>query len=131
MSPEAAPGHPIDIAWLLDAAQRLPGDPAVLDYGALFAALARTQAVVLGRRVYERPHHQAAALLHQLARVPALENANRLFAAAAAVAYLAACGLPVLPDMREAARLAGDAAEGKLDVGAVSWVLRNWTKEQS
>ena len=129
MSPETTPGHPIDIAWLLDAAQRLPGDPAVVDYGALYAALARTQAVVLGRRVYERPHHQAAALLHQLARVPALENANRLFAAATAVAYLAACGLPVLPDVREAARLAADAAEGKLDVGAVSWVLRNWTKE--
>src|SRR5438445_196770 len=71
----------------------------------------------------------AAALLHQLARVPALENANRLFAAATAVAYLAACGLPVVPDVREAARLAGDAAEGTLDVGAVSWVLRNWCKE--
>lgn len=129
MSGETVPGHPIDIAWLLDAAQRLPGDPAVVDYGALFAAVARTQAVVLGRRVYEQPHHQAAALLHQLARVPALEYANRLFAAAAAVAYLAACGLPVLPDVQEAARLAGDAAEGKVDVGAVSWVLRNWLKE--
>jgi|GEM_PF-1078551 len=128
MSPEAAPGHPIDIAWLLDAVQRLPGDPAVLDYGALFAALARTQAVMLGRRVYERPHHQAAALLHQLARVPALENANRLFAAATAVSYLAACGLQVVPDMDDAARLAKDAAEGKVDVRAISWVLRNWTK---
>ena len=128
MSEETAPNHPIDIAWLLDAVQRLPGDPAVIDYGALFAALARTEAVVLGRRVYEQPHHQAAALLHQLARVPALENANRLFAAATAVAYLAACGLRVLPDMQDAARLAADAAEGKVDVGAVSWVLRNWVR---
>lgn len=128
MSGEPTPGYPIDIAWLLDAAQRLPGDPTVTDYGALYAALARTQAVVLGRRVYERPHHQAAALLHQLARVPALENANRLFAAAAAVAYLAACGVAVVPDVWDASRLAGDAAEGKLDVGAISWVLRNWTK---
>jgi prophage maintenance system killer protein len=128
VSSEDTPGHPIDIAWLLDAAQRLPGDPAVLDYGALFAALARTEAVVLGRRVYEQPHHRAAALLHQLARVPALENANRLFAAATAVAYLSACGLRVLPDLREAAQLAGDAAEGKVDVRAISWVLRNWTR---
>jgi len=45
------------------------------------------------------------------------------------VAYLSSCGLQVLPDVREAARLAGDAAEGKLDVGAISWVLRNWTKD--
>jgi hypothetical protein len=68
----------VDIAWLLDAAQRLPGEPEVIDYGSLVATAARVEATVLGRRVYDRPHHQAAALLHQLAHVPALERANQL-----------------------------------------------------
>ena len=122
-----APENPVDIAWLLDAAQRLPGDPGVTDYGALVAAAARVDAVVLGRRVYDQPHHQAAALLQQLARVPALERANGLFAAAAAVAYLATCGVTTLPDLKEAARLAADAADGRVDIRAISWVLRQWT----
>lgn len=118
---------PIDIGWLLDAAQRVPGDPEVTDYGSLVAAASRVSAVVLGRRVYDQPHHQAAALLQQLARIPALEQGNQLYAAAAAVAYLAACGITTLPDLKEAARLAADAAEGRVDVRAISWVLRKWT----
>ena len=117
----------VDIAWLLDAAQRLPGDPSVVDYGSLAAALARVDAVVLGRRVYDKPHHQAAALLHQLARVPALEHGNRLYAAAAAVGYLATCGVTTLPDLKEAARLSSDAAAGRVDIHAIAWVLRQWT----
>lgn len=131
MSEEIRSGYPVDIAWLLDVVERLPGGPpAIVDYGALVAALARVEAVVLGRRVYVRPHHQAAALLHQLARVPALERGNRLFAAASAVAYLAACGVHAVPDLQEMSRLTVDAAEGRLDIGGVSWVLRNWIKNQ-
>lgn len=123
-------GSPIDIAWLLDAAQRLPDDPDVTDYGSLVAACARVDAVVLGRRVYEQPYHQAAALLHQLARIPALERGNRLYAAAAAVAYLATCGVSVLPQLKQAAVLASDAEAGRADIREISRTLRDWTREQ-
>ena len=46
----------VDIAWLLDAAQRLPGDPGVTDYGALVAAVARMDATLSRGRDSEPPH---------------------------------------------------------------------------
>jgi hypothetical protein len=67
----------VDIAWLRDAAQRLPDEPDVTSYGSLFAAAARAEASVLGRRIYAHPNHQAAPLLHQLVRLATLERANR------------------------------------------------------
>lgn len=117
----------VDLGWLLDAASRLPGDPDVTDYGSLVAAAARVDATALGRRVYDQPHHQAAALLQQLARIPALERANQLYAAAAAVAYLAACDVLAVPDLKQAASLAADAAAGRLDVREIAATLRSWT----
>ena len=119
----------VDLARLLDAAARLPGEPDVTDYGALVAAAARVEAAVLDRRVYDQPHHQAAALLQQLARIPALEHANQLYAAAAAVAYLAACNVTTLPDLKQAATLAADAAAGRADVRSIAAVIRGWIRE--
>ncbi|WP_126903652.1 hypothetical protein [Streptomyces sp. WAC 01325] len=65
----------VDERWLLDVAQNLvPGDPDITDYGALAAAVARHQHEVMGTLVYPAPHHRAAALLHCLARIPALKH---------------------------------------------------------
>jgi hypothetical protein len=53
----------IDRAWLLDVAHRyLPGDPDVVDFGSLQAAVARHTDKVMDRYVYPKPHHRAAAL---------------------------------------------------------------------
>lgn len=62
----------IDRAWLLDIAhQFVPGDPDVTDYGTLAAAVARHADEVMGVPVYEAVNQRAAALMHQLIRVPA------------------------------------------------------------
>lgn len=49
----------------------------------------------MGTLIYDAPHHRAAVLLHCLARVPALEHSNELFAAQVAYAYLHASGIEV------------------------------------
>ncbi|MEV5988876.1 fic family toxin-antitoxin system, toxin component [Streptomyces sp. NPDC052051] len=106
----------IDRAWLLDIAhQRLSTDPDVTDYGSLAAAAARHADQVLDVPVYAEPHHRAAALMHQLVRVPALETRNELFSAVVAAAYLTASGLTVTVGAKDAAALAARVRDG-LDV---------------
>ncbi|MGW7579162.1 fic family toxin-antitoxin system, toxin component [Streptomyces sp. NPDC054765] len=120
----------VDLSWLLQAAQeQLPGDPAVLDYGALEAARARHCAVVMGTTVYPEPHHRAAALLHSLARLPALEHSNELFAATVAAGYLRASGRPVKVTTEQAADLVAQSASGQLCVRDIAAALRTWTHD--
>ncbi|MGW4517902.1 fic family toxin-antitoxin system, toxin component [Streptomyces sp. NPDC004393] len=117
----------VDRAWLLDLAHRtLPGDPDVLDFGSLQAAVARHTDKVLERYVYAEPRHRAAALMHQLIRVPALEYANELFAAAVAAAYLTVSGAVVTVDFKEAGDLAERIARDGLDVRLVAEEIRGW-----
>lgn len=130
--PEPEPEMPavfVGEAWLLDHAHRaLPGDPDVRDYGALAAAEARHRHTVMGRLVYAGPRHRAAALLHSLARVPALEHSNELFAATVAAAYLHASGLPPVTVSTEAAvDLVEATVGGRLDVRQVAAKLKTWT----
>ena len=47
------PPHPLDVTFLLHAAELLPGDPQVDDYGPLYAAVARVNARALERDVHE------------------------------------------------------------------------------
>ncbi|MFD8386176.1 fic family toxin-antitoxin system, toxin component [Streptomyces sp. NPDC059679] len=120
----------IDERWLLDVAQtHLPGDPDVIDYGSLAAAVARHRHEVMGHLVYAEAHHRAAALLQQLVRVPALEHSNELFAATVAAAYLHASGRPVKVATDVAADLVEQAAAGHLDVREIAGRLRGWTQE--
>ena len=71
----------VDRSWLLDIAHRfLPADPDVTDYGTLAAAVARHVDEVMEVPVYGGVNQRAAALMHQLVRVPALEFANEHFA---------------------------------------------------
>jgi hypothetical protein len=81
----------------------------------------------MGAPVYAEPHHRAAALLHQLARVEALEARNLLFAAVVAAAYLEASGVAVTATGKDALDLAERAASG-LGVREIASRIRNeWT----
>ncbi|MCP3822033.1 fic family toxin-antitoxin system, toxin component [Streptomyces sp. A3M-1-3] len=116
----------IDRAWLLDlAAQHLRADPDVTDYGSLAAAVARHADVVIDGPVYAEPHHRAAALLHQLVRVPALGFANEQFAAVVAAAYLTLSGKQVVVDAKGADALIRRVVDG-LDLRATAAQMRSW-----
>ncbi|MFD6465668.1 fic family toxin-antitoxin system, toxin component [Streptomyces goshikiensis] len=117
----------VDLIWLLEVAQeKLPGDPDVVDFGALEAARARHCAVVMGTTVYPEPHHRAAALLQSLVRLPALERSNELYAAAIAAAFLNASGRTVKVSTDQAVDLVRQTANG-LDIRDIAAALTTWT----
>lgn len=117
----------IDRAWLLDLAHRnMPGDPDITDFGSMAAAVARHADKVMETPVYTEVHHRAAALMHQLIRVPALDYANELFGAVVAAAYLTASGAIVTVGAKEAAELAARIDRDALDVRAVAEAIRGW-----
>ncbi|WP_331738431.1 fic family toxin-antitoxin system, toxin component [Embleya sp. NBC_00896] len=115
----------VTLAELLELAEEIE-DPTVTDFGALIAAVARHQGVVMGMEVYQGSRARAAALLHSLSRVPALEAHNATFAAAVA-AYLDDQGVTVDPDPGKWAALAVDAAEGRADVVEIAARIRTLT----
>ncbi|MER8101195.1 fic family toxin-antitoxin system, toxin component [Kitasatospora sp. NPDC094016] len=117
----------IDRAWLLDIVhQFLPADPDVTDYGTLAAAVARHLDEVVDVPVYGEVHQRAAALMHQLIRVPALEFANEHFAAVVAASYLSASGVIVTAEPKQAADLAARIRAGDADVRETAAAVRTW-----
>jgi prophage maintenance system killer protein len=117
----------IDRAWLLDLAHlHIPGDPDVTDFGTLQAAVARHADKVMDRPVYTEAHHRAAALMHQLIRVPALEYANELFGAVVAASYLTVSGAIVNIGPKQAADLAARIDREALSVRQVADEIREW-----
>ncbi|WP_035806250.1 hypothetical protein [Kitasatospora mediocidica] len=122
----------VDLSWLLmTAEQYTPGDPQVVDYGSLLAAVARHQAEIFDIAVYPEPQDRAAALIHQLIRVPALERTNELFATAVAYAYLVASGCSIATTAREVRSLARAIREGKLGVDGVAERLNGWVVDEA
>ncbi|MET7694922.1 fic family toxin-antitoxin system, toxin component [Streptomyces sp. NPDC005483] len=121
------PFRPLDVTFLLHAAELLPGDPQVDDYGPLYAAVARVNARAMERDVYGSLYLKAAALLLTLVRLPCLEHSNEAFAWHCAEAYLVVngCRLEYLP--KEAVALVRDAAAGAIGVGMVGRQLRAWS----
>ncbi|MEN8654242.1 fic family toxin-antitoxin system, toxin component [Streptomyces sp. 21So2-11] len=118
----------IDLAWLLMIAEhKTPGDPQVIDWGALVAAVARHDSEIFGIPVYSDPHARAAALLQLLLHVPALERSNAMFASAVAYGYLVACGLKVVTSPEQVRDLARLVKEGKADVHSIAEELRQWS----
>ncbi|MFI0980345.1 fic family toxin-antitoxin system, toxin component [Streptomyces sp. NPDC021093] len=110
------------------AEHRTPGDPRVVDWGALVAAVARHEAEIFGVPVYDDPHTRAAALLQLLLHVPALEHSNALYASSVAYGYLVACGLKVEPSAEQVRDLARLVKDGRADVTALAGELRRWTE---
>lgn len=122
----------VDLSWLLMIAEQYtPGDPQVVDYGSLLAAVARHQAEIFDIAVYPEPQDRAAALIHQLIRVPALERTNELFATAVAYAYLVASGCSIATTAREVRSLARAIREGKLGVDGVAERLNGWVVDEA
>ncbi|WP_328908850.1 fic family toxin-antitoxin system, toxin component [Streptomyces sp. NBC_00234] len=118
----------IDLSWLLMVAEhKTPGDPQVVDWGALVAAVSRHEAEIFGSPVYSDPHARAAALLQLLLHVPALEHSNAMFASAVAYGYLVASGLKVITSPEQVRDLARLVKEGKADVRAIAAELRQWS----
>lgn len=118
----------VDRGWLLEIARQvLPGDPDVVDYGTFAAAVARHVDEVMETPVYSRPHHRAAALMHQLVRCPGLENYNELLGAVVATAYLSASGLTVTVAPKAAALLAARVRDGLGVRDLADEIKREWT----
>ncbi|AXE76647.1 fic family toxin-antitoxin system, toxin component [Streptomyces sp. R-74717] len=118
----------IDLSWLLMVAEhKTPGDPQVVDWGALVAAVARHEAEIFGSPVYSDPHSRAAALLQLLLHVPALEHSNAMFSSAVAYGYLVASGLKVITSPEQVRDLARLVKEGKADVRVIADELRQWS----
>ncbi|WOP07070.1 fic family toxin-antitoxin system, toxin component [Streptomyces cyaneofuscatus] len=121
------PLHPLDVTFLLHAAELLPGDPQVDDYGTLYAAVARVNARALERDIYGSLYLQAGALLQTLARLPCLEHSNEAYAWHCAEAYLTLNGCRLEYRPKEAVALARDAASGVKGVGLLGRQLRAWS----
>ncbi|MGA5121058.1 fic family toxin-antitoxin system, toxin component [Streptomyces pseudogriseolus] len=119
------PLHPIDVTFLLHAAEILAGDPQVDDYGPFFAAAARVNAKAMNRDIYGSLHLKAAALLQTLARLPCLEHSNEAFAWHASEAFLFLNGREM--EYPPKAALGRDAASGVLGVAGIARQLRDWT----
>ncbi|MFJ9821857.1 fic family toxin-antitoxin system, toxin component [Streptomyces sp. NPDC101151] len=120
------PLHPLDVAFLLHAAELLPGDPQVDDYGPLYAAVARVNARAMERDVYGSPYLKAAALLQTLAKLPCLEHSGEAFAWHSTEAYLALNGHRLDYPPKEAVSLVRDAATGTIEIGLIGRQLRAW-----
>ncbi|MGI5340014.1 fic family toxin-antitoxin system, toxin component [Streptomyces sp. CA-181903] len=126
MSDEQQPLR-IDVPFLLHAAELLPGDPQVDDYGPLFGAVARMYARAMDRDVYGSLHLKAGALLVSLVRMPCLEHSNDRFAWHATEAFLALNGHRLEYRPKEAVALVREAAAGTVGVARVARELRSWT----
>lgn len=124
---QSDPKHPLDVTFLLHAAEILDGDPQVDDYGPLYAAVARVNARALEHDIYSTLNLRAAALLHTLARLPCLEHSNAAFAWHSAEAYLALHGSRLDYPIKAAAELVRDAASGAKGVAGIARQLRDWT----
>lgn len=124
---EPAPHHPLEVTFLLHAAELLPGDPQVDDLGPLFAAAARVNARSMEHDIYSSLHFKAAALLQTLAKLPCLEHSNESFAWHSTEAYLALHGRRLEYPPKAAVVLIRDAAAGTLNIPRIARQLRAWT----
>ncbi|MHC3455666.1 fic family toxin-antitoxin system, toxin component [Streptomyces prasinus] len=121
------PLHPLDVTFLLHAAELLDGDPQVDDLGPLYAAVARVNARAMEHDIYGSLYLKAGALLQTLAKLPCLEHSNERFAWHAAEAYLILNARALDYPSKAAVALVRDAASGALGVSRIARQLRDWT----
>ncbi|OQR59689.1 fic family toxin-antitoxin system, toxin component [Streptomyces maremycinicus] len=124
---QSEPLHPLEVPFLLHAAQLLPGDPQVDDYGPLYAAVARVNARAMDRDIYASVYLRGAALLQTLVKLPCLEHSNEAFAWHSAEAYLTLNGCRLDYPPKEAVSLVRDAATGAMGVALIGRQLRAWS----
>jgi prophage maintenance system killer protein len=128
--PDPQHPHPLDVAFLLHAAELLDGDPQVDDYGPLYAAVARADARAMERDIYGSLHLRAGSLLQTLVRLPALEHSNEAFAWHSCEAYLALNGHRLTYQPKDAVALVRDAAALTVGVAGIARQLRAWNTPQ-
>ncbi|MBV2357196.1 toxin Doc [Streptomyces sp. J2-1] len=117
----------IDVPWLLRRHEEvLPGQPAVDDFSALVAAVARHHVDPPRFGTGSDPAWRAAALLHTLAVLRPLPAANVRFACAVAVAYMSVSGAALDPPPGALVELARDLMSGRTDVHGAAGRLRGW-----
>ncbi|MFJ5840748.1 toxin Doc [Streptomyces shenzhenensis] len=117
----------IDVPWLLQRHEEvLPDQPAVNDFSALVAAVARHRVDPPRLGADVDPAWRAAALLHTLALLRPLPSANARFACATAVAYMSASGVGIDPPYGALVDLMRDLMAGKADVYAAADRIRSW-----
>ncbi|WP_431959337.1 fic family toxin-antitoxin system, toxin component [Actinacidiphila sp. bgisy160] len=117
----------IDVPFLLHVAEQIDGDPQVHELGVLYAAVARVHSSAMGRDCYGSDHLKAAALMHELARIPCLEHSNLQFAWVSTVGFLTLQGRSLNYPPKEAAVLVRDTAAGRVTVKEIALALRGWT----
>ncbi|MGP3999011.1 fic family toxin-antitoxin system, toxin component [Streptomyces sp. 8N706] len=120
--------HHLDFRQLLWAAEQLPGDPQVDDYGALIVAADRTKAEAFGYEVYGSVPLKAAALMQTIALLQPLERSNRTFGFGAARAFLLANGLRIQPKPEEVRELLTAIRPGTAGVRAIAERLNQWAQ---
>ncbi|WP_369220996.1 toxin Doc [Streptomyces sp. R39] len=107
----------IDVPWLLQRHEEaMPGQPAVNDFSALVAAVARQRADPPRLGVDSDAARRAAALPHTLVPLKPLPSADARFAGATAVAYLYASGVGIDPAYGALVDLTRDLMSGEADV---------------
>ncbi|MFH9670875.1 toxin Doc [Streptomyces sp. NPDC017405] len=117
----------IDVPWLLQRHEEvLPDQPAVDDFSALVAAVARHRVDPPRLGVDSDAAWRAAALLHTLAVLKPLPAANARFACATAVAYMFVSDAGIDPPYGALVDLARDLISGKTDVYGAADRLRSW-----
>jgi hypothetical protein len=117
----------IDVPWILQVAELAgAGDPAPDDYGVPVAAVACHRAELLEQPVYDGPYARAAALTHVLGRCRWLERSNLAVAAATAVMYLEASGIPVKPTREDAVALRDLLRDHACTTARIAALLRAW-----
>ncbi|MFI6338736.1 fic family toxin-antitoxin system, toxin component [Streptomyces sp. NPDC050535] len=121
------PFHPLDVTFLLHAAELLEGDPQVDDLGPLYAAAARVNARAMERDIYGSVYLKAAALLQTLAKLPCLEHSNEAFAWHATEGYFSLNERRLEYPPKAAVALVRDAASGTIGIARIARQLRDWT----
>jgi prophage maintenance system killer protein len=117
----------VDLAWILEVAQRAgQNDPAIDDYGVAVAAVERHRAVLVGQDVYQGVYSKAAALAHTLGRMKWLERSNLRVAVAVAHAYLVTAGVPAKLDQTRVTALATELKKDDCTAKSVAAVLKTW-----
>ncbi|MFJ5220900.1 fic family toxin-antitoxin system, toxin component [Streptomyces sp. NPDC088354] len=116
------------VPMLLQVAEHITGDPQADDLGVLDAAVARHRAEAMGQEIYGSIWLKAAALVHTLVRLPALEHSNGQFGWSAAVAFLQVNGRSLAYEPKDAAILVRGVIAGDVPVRQVALQLRQWAQ---
>ena len=116
---------------LVIAREAIGRDVEVGDYGLLESALARPRGSVFGEDAYPDLHLKAAALLHSLARNPALVDGNKRLAWTACLTFLAINGQWISAPEDERFDFVIQVATGVTpDLEKIAGRLRTWTYQE-